>query len=240
MEPLTITLIVLALISPMLGSLVGIIKLPSEKVVLHLLSFAAAILLAVSFMELLPEAVHEAGIILTLVGVVLGVFLFHKIIPHIHLSTKGDPIKTSSLLIFTGVALHNLPAGILLGSSILASSEVAMALAIALIVHNLPEGMLVSASYYKATNSRLKALGLGLAIMAPLVIGFLLSFFLLQNVSEVVLGFMMALAAGIIIYISVDELIPAISQKVSKHKTIFSFILGVLFVIVMEALLHVN
>lgn len=237
---LSTTLIILALLSPVLGSLIGIIKLPSEKVIIHLLSFAAAILLTITFMELLPEASHEAGLLLTILGVILGVFLFHKIIPHVHLNTKGDKIKTNSILIFLGVAMHNLPAGIILGSGFATSNSIAIAMAIALIAHNIPEGMLVSASYFNATKSRLKALGLGLAITAPLIIGFLLSYLVFQNVSEQILGFMMALAAGIIIYITVDELIPAISSKVSNHKTIFSFVLGVLFTIAMEAIWHAH
>lgn len=238
MELILLIAIILAIISPAIGALIGIIKLPSEKIMTYILSFGAGVLLSISFFELIPEALHEAGLLITIAGIIIGALIFHKLIPHVHHSVKGNELKKSAILILLGIALHNLPAGIMLASGVVAGSSLALALSIGLIIHNIPEGILISAPYYKATNSRLKAFLVGSSTVIPIAIGFFISYFIFVNILDEILGFILAITAGIIVYISIDELIPAVSSKIAKHSSIFYFIAGMLLIMSLEYFLH--
>lgn len=242
MDWILITIITLALISPAIGALIGIIKIPSDFLMVNILSFGAAILLGIAFLELIPESLHHAGEPLAIIGVISGALLFHYLIPHMHhnVKNKDKDLSKTTWYLFWGVVMHNLPAGIMLASGAVLDHTLTTALAIGLIVHNLPEGIIISSPFYKIFKNRWKAFLLGAATTIPLIIGFLAAFFLFQNLPEILLGFIIAMAAGLILYLTADELIPVVSQKVSKHSTILSFMAGVVVVMIMETILHAH
>ena len=111
--------------------------------------------------------------------------------------------------------------------------KISITIAIAIAIHNIPEGICTSLPYYYTTKKRLKAFLVSSSTAIPVLIGFATAYFLFKNMPTTLVGLLVGATAGLMIYISADELIPASCSKVSDHSTIFSLILGVIFVILL-------
>lgn len=240
MEPALIIVIILSILSPVIGSAIGIIRMPSNMTMYNMLAFAAAVMLSISFLELIPEAIEQGSLLITIIGLTIGaitMYIFDRLIPHIHPATlqqeQGKELKKSALYLFWGIFLHNFPEGIAMATGTVTNMKLSITVAIGLAMHNIPEGILTSAPYYKATGKRLKAFLISSATAIPIAIGFIIAYFVFQNISQNVLSLIIAATAGIMIYISADELIPASSFKLTNHSTIFSFIAGILLVLLL-------
>ena len=72
MEPVIIAVVTLSILSPIIGSAIGIMKMPSNLFMYNMLSFAAAIMLSISFLELIPEAIEYGSLTLTILGLAIG------------------------------------------------------------------------------------------------------------------------------------------------------------------------
>ncbi|MFA6423146.1 MAG: ZIP family metal transporter [Patescibacteria group bacterium] len=190
-------------------------------------SFAAGIMILISFFELIPEAYHSAGA-RSLFWVVLGllaVWLINKILPHIH-SIKGIEnceqkcsLKLSYLLAI-GLILHDFPEGFAIPSSFTSSSELGLLLVIATFIHNIPEGyvLTVASAKYKSKGFFYK---LALFSAVSTLLGATLGVILIHYFSFLNPVFL-SIAAGAMIFISIHELIPA-SLKNGRKLT---FLLG--------------
>ena len=240
MDLTLIIIVTLSILSPVIGSAIGIIKMPSNMAMYNMLAFAAAIMISISFLELIPEAIEYGSLILAIIGLVIGVivmYFFDRLIPHLHPATleqeQGKHLKRSAMFLFWGIFLHNFPEGIAMAIGTVTNQKLSISVAIGLAMHNIPEGILTSAPYYKATGKRLKAFLISSLTAIPIAIGFILSYFIFQNISMNALSIIVAATAGIMIYISVDELIPESSFKLTNHSTIFSFIAGILLVLIL-------
>lgn len=115
------------------------------------------------------------------------------------------------------LALHNFPEGFATFLSALYDLEMAIPIAIAIAIHNIPEGIAVSVPIYYATGSRRKAFGLSFASGLSEPVGALVGYFLLRGVmNDMIFGMSFAAVAGIMVYISLDELLPS-AEKFGKH-----------------------
>ena len=114
--------------------------------------------------------------------------------------------------------------------------KVSIVIALAIAVHNIPEGICTSAPYYHCTGKRLKSFLISSSTAVPVLVGFLIANILFQNIPNSVIGLIIGATAGLMIYITADELIPTSCCKNTDHETIFSLILGILFVIVLGLL----
>lgn len=204
--------------------LVVIFGKPSKSVMSLMLGFASGIMLAISAFDLMPEAVEIGGMFTAAVGFILGaglMFGLDTLIPHMHIGEgKTDAGKDRELLkvgyfIFLGIALHNLPEGLAIGAGYSASLRLGAAIAIALGLHNVPEGMATAAPLLMGGMSKLKVLGLTTlaGLMTPL--GTFIGAQLI-NLSSAFITISLALAAGAMVYIVSDELIPQ-SHRYHSH-----------------------
>jgi ZIP family zinc transporter len=110
-------------------------------------------------------------------------------------------------------------------------AKMSFIIALAIAIHNIPEGICTSAPYYKCTKKRLKSFLVSSSTAIPILIGFLVTSWLYRYISSEFVGFITAMTAGLMIYITSDEIIPTSCSKISNHTTIFSLIAGILFVI---------
>ena len=125
------------------------------------------------------------------------------------------------------IAIHNFPEGLATFASALSDPSLGIAIAVAIAIHNIPEGIAVSIPIFYATGSRKKAFFYsflsGLAEPVGALIGYLLLF---SFFNEVVLGVLFASVAGIMVFISLDELLPAAREYGESHLSIYGLIAG--------------
>ncbi len=139
------------------------------------------------------------------------------------------PLSRVGLFTAIAIALHNFPEGFATFISALDNMTTGIAIAMAIAIHNIPEGLAVALPVYHATGSRRKAfmyaLLSGLAEPIGAVIGFLI---LAPIMGELTLGITFGVVAGIMVYISFDELLPAARVYGNDHTTIFGLVIGML------------
>lgn len=125
------------------------------------------------------------------------------------------------------IAIHNFPEGISTFIATLKEPTLGLAIAVAIAIHNIPEGIAVSVPVYFATGSRKKAFYYSFASGLAEPLGAVLAyFFLLPFMNDLVFGVMLAAVAGIMVFISLDELLPAAREYGEHHLSIYGLILG--------------
>lgn len=227
---------------PIIGSLIGIIKKPSRRYLCGALGFAAGIMIAISFLELMPHALEISPIFIVIAGFVGGILLMlalDKLLPHIHpqLARKERPsIRRTAVVLAIGIALHNLPEGLAISSGFSYVQKLGIILAIGIAIHNIPEAIATVVPLYAATKKRLSSFLVSSSECVPELIGFLIGFLILKNLSSSILGLVMALTAGVMFYIVGDELIPTSQTLVTGHTASIGLALGVIVVLLLGLL----
>ncbi|MBU1136372.1 MAG: ZIP family metal transporter [Nanoarchaeota archaeon] len=241
METALLIIIIISVLGPIIGSLIGVIKKPSERFMYNMLAFAGGVMLAISFLELIPESINLSSILISIMGIVFGALLMFsvdKIIPHIHpelcSQEQGCNLKRTSIYLIIGIFLHNFPEGMAIAIGAVSNTKVSIVIALAIAIHNIPEGICTSAPYFHYTKKRLKSFLVSSSTAIPILIGFLIANWLYHYISLSLVGFIIGATAGLMIYITSDEIIPASCCKMTNHTTIFSLILGIIFVILLK------
>ncbi len=125
------------------------------------------------------------------------------------------------------IAIHNFPEGIATFTSALNDPGLGFAIALAIAIHNIPEGVAVSVPIYFATGSKRKAFRLsflsGLSEPAGAILAFLL---LMPFLTDTLFGIIFAAVAGIMVFISLDELLPAAKKYDETHVSIYGVVSG--------------
>jgi zinc transporter, ZIP family len=234
----------LAIAGPIVGSLLGVLRKPTDTFMFNLLSFAAGVMLAISFLDLIPESIRVSSTLLCAIGFLAGaviMFSVDRVLPHVHPALcepeneKASIQKTASFLL-AGIFIHNIPEGMAIGIVSALDIRASLAIAVAIAIQKIPEGICTSAPYYYATGDRRKAFLVSSLTAIPVLIGFIIAYFLSNSIPMEVVGIMIAATAGFMTYISADELIPSSSCRLTHHSTIFSLIAGIILVIALGAL----
>ena len=205
---------------------------PSNNVLGLMLGFSGGIMLSIVFMELLQKAA-ENSFAHMIVGLLLGILVFvylDNYFPHWHYvseETVGKAYVRKGVLIATGIALHNLPEGIAIGAGFASSEQMGITLAILIAAHNIPEGMAVGFPLYIGGLGRAKSLAITLMAGVPMGAGALLGA-LAGNISFSFLSLSLGFAAGAMLYIVCDELIPDVYRLASAHTAILGITAGIL------------
>lgn len=219
--PLILTL--LAGAATFIGAILGVIgQKPSNRVLAFSLGFAAGIMLLISLMEMLPAALGTEGMSPVLgysmfvIGLI-GYFALDRVLPHAHpqdlmqKTTMPLPrnIRRTAILLTLGISLHNFPEGIATYVTASNNLELGFGIALAVALHNIPEGLAVAGPVYAATGSKRKAVfWAGISGMAEILGGVLAWAILGSMMSPVLMASIMAAVAGIMVALSVDELMP--------------------------------
>jgi len=137
-------------------------------------------------------------------------------------------LMRGGLLIGLALCLHNFPEGFLVFMSALDDPNTGLAVAIALGIHNIPEGIAVGAPIYAVTKKRFKTIGYTALTGAAEPIGAILGFLLLKDfLSGATLGWVFGIVAGMMVFICVDELLPAAKRfETNQRQTTYGFIGG--------------
>jgi len=224
------------------------IKRPKLTYLSFLLGLSAGVMIYVSFMELLPKALYAVGQARGLVAFFAGIAFIGLIDmlvpkaenPHHYQVLDSDvavginpSLMRTGLMVALAIGLHNIPEGLTTFFSTLADVRLGLFIAAAIAIHNIPEGIVVSVPIFYATGNKNKAFFYsflsGLFEPAAAVIGY---FVLMPFLTPTFIAFLLAFIAGIMIYISLDELLPAAHHYGQSHLVIAGVILGMLIMAV--------
>ncbi len=229
-----------------LGSIVAfLIKDVKHKHLSLLMGFSAGVLIQISFMELLFSAVEETGLLNANAAFFVGIAtiaVVEFLIPHEYEEEKATERKKENkkvmktgLLVTAGIFIHNFPEGILTMFGTIKDYHLGLILLIAIALHNIPEGVCVSTPIYYATKNRKKAFLWSLLSGISEPLGAAIGFFILAPfITSFVLNLALAFVAGIMIFISFDELLPLSLGHGEAHLAITSLFMGMF---VMSAIL---
>jgi len=221
-----------------IGSLMGIaVKKPSDKLLAFTLGFSAGVMILVSFVELLHTSINIIGFARANIAFLSGMIAFALIdiiIPHEYVGQKdfkknvqNKGLKRTGLLVAVGIGIHNFPEGLAAFSGALENLQLGIAIAIAIAIHNIPEGLAISAPVYAATGSRKKAFWWSFLSGVSEPLGALLGAVVLFRVySTGILGWLLAGVGGLMVAISLDELMPAAKNLGSEHAPVIGTIVG--------------
>ena len=204
----------------------------TEKICLGL---ASGIMFASSIWSLLLPALEEAKVIFVIIGFVVGVLVIIRLDKFVDKYTKKDAKKNTML--FLAMTIHNIPEGMTVGlmctyaylNSNSVTISMALALTIGIAIQNIPEGAAISLNYRQEGISKFKSAMLGIisGIVEP--ISAIIMFLLFKN-SSLLLPFVLSMAASIMIYVVINELMPNANNDESNLGSIY-FIIG--FIIMM-------
>ncbi len=219
-----------------IGGILGVkMKLTSNRILSFILEFAAGLMVSIVCFDLIPEAMELMNIMSVLGGILLGVISMILCDNILHRRQYKKQFKSSLLktgiLVGIGLAIHNFPEGIAIGSGFGASFQLGISLAIAILLHDIPEGISMSVPMKSGGMESKKVLIYTILSGVTTGIG---AFFgaLLGSISNGVIAFCLAFAAGTMLYIASAELVPE-SNKIYKGRfasigNILGFILGIL------------
>ena len=236
-----LTVLFWALIGSVFSLIGGVVLIGATKlrrnIIRYAMPFGAGALLAVAFLNLLPEAL-EAGDVDTIFYYALGGFLAFFILErsiswfhhhHHHETVEGEENKAHTSLVIIGDTLHNAIDGVALGAAFLLSPATGIAAAIAIAAHEIPQeigdfGILLG----KGMKARKVILVNLISALATVVAA--LTVYLLGNASGIDPAPLLAVAAGFFIYIAASDIIPDIHEKPRKEANVqaFMLIVGVL------------
>jgi ZIP family zinc transporter len=216
------------------------------------LGFSAGVMIYVSMVEIFYKAKDtltaelgvKAGSWITVVsffGGMLFIALIDKVIPSgenphdmykvedIESAAKPSNAKLLRMGLFTALAvgIHNFPEGLATFISALQQPSIAIPIAVAIAIHNIPEGIAVSVPVYYATGNRKKAFLYsflsGLSEPVGALVGYLI---LMPFINDMVFGIIFAAVAGIMVFISLDELLPSAREYGEHHLSIYGLVAG--------------
>lgn len=221
------------------GLLSILVRKPTPSFTGTILAFSAGVMLSIIFLELIEEAIVLSGYMAAVVGLAFGMIVFYlldHLLPHHHpVSAEETPfggyLKKGTLLAL-GIALHNFPEGLAIGTGFVGSPELGLSLAILIGLHNIPEGMAVAAPLKQGGYNFSKVIMITALAGTPMGIGALIGA-VIGNISNAVLGISLGFAGGAMLYIVCDELIPDAYESAGAHLSILGIfagtILGIMF-----------
>ncbi|HSQ41553.1 MAG TPA: zinc transporter ZupT [Fibrobacteraceae bacterium] len=243
-------LTLLAGMSTGVGSLMAFLSRKfSPRFLAASLGFSAGVMIFVSLVDIFPQAKeslialhgNKLGYWITIAAFFGGIgliSLIDKLVPsfenpHEMGNVAGPPPPESQKLMRMGlfsalaIGIHNFPEGLATFIGALQMPTLGVSIAVAIAIHNIPEGIAVSVPIYYATGSRRKALLLSAASGLAEPIGALIGYLFLRNfLSGEAFGIVFAAVAGIMVFISLDELLPTAEEYGEHHVAIFGLIAG--------------
>ena len=240
----------LAGLSTLIGALVIFFdKQKNNKIIVVSLSFASGVMITVSLSDLLPNCYNmilTSGnffpkLILTLIFMVIGIIismLTDKYLPSDNKSDKTGLYKIG-IISMVAIIMHNIPEGIATFITSTNNIKLGITLTIAIALHNIPEGISIAVPIYHSTNNKIKALGYALISGMSEVIGSILAYlFLSPFINDNIMAALYAIIAGIMIHISVYELIPGAYKESTLKGVLKYFIIGVFVMIISHLLMN--
>lgn len=236
-------LTIIAGFSTMLGLIPIYFKFNNiNKFISASLSFASGVMLTLSITDLLPEGLtllktnfnDVLAVILLFIFLIVGIIismLIDYLLPKVELYDKR--LYKVGLVSMIAIIMHNIPEGILTFVVGTTNKTLALSITIAIALHNIPEGISIAVPIYYSTKSKLKAFLYTLISALSEPIGALIAFLFLRKFNTtILLGILFASIAGIMMQISLCELLPTSIKYNYKKITLIFFITGIILTLI--------
>ena len=233
---LSFLITILAGFSKMIGVFPIYFRRKSQDVLIPIcLSFAAGVMISISLFSLIPEAIEAVSqsfvlfpaILIVSIFIVIGILFSSVVDQKIEKRFSNNQLYKLGLISVIALMFHNIPEGITTFISSNQDLRLGITLSIGIALHNIPEGISIAVPIYYATKNKKKAILLTFISGFSEFFGAILAYlFLAPIITSLGLGIILALAAGIMIHISIYELIPTAYQYSMYFKTSLAFLLG--------------
>jgi len=239
-------ILALCFLGSILGLVGGIVLLFRGKIEketsLHLISFAAGVMISAAFLDLFPEAI-ELGennvFIYALIGLVSFFFVENLLIHFHHHEGHHHSLKNVVPLLVTSDSIHNFIDGVVIAASFLVDHKLGFLVAFATFVHEVPQEIGDFGVMLSSGTSKMKTLLANLGSAFATFVGAILTYYFVGS-TQGVIGPMLGLASGMFLYISTADILPEIVRDKKRdnpwHTTIF-FLLGILLIILLTTFL---
>ena len=223
----------IASLSTMLGTIPIFFKYKNLNNLLNItLSFALGIMISMSIFDLIPESINILGfnfksILYILIFINIGFIISSIIDRNIHIENKLYRVGVINVL---AIIIHNIPEGI--ATYIVASSNIRLGitLAISIALHNIPEGISISLPIYYSKKSRVSAFIYTFISGISELFGSILGYLFFKDISF--MPYLLSLIAGIMIYISLFELLPQVVKYKKHNITALSILIGIIIMLI--------
>lgn len=241
-----------------LGSLIAFLgRRTNTSFLSYALGFSAGVMIYVSFVEIFVKArtalIADLGMrqgsivtVLSFFGGMALIALIDYFVPsfenphemhRLEDLAPEKPLPDSRYLMRMGtlsalaIAVHNFPEGLATFTAALKDPALGLSIAIAIAIHNIPEGIAVSVPLYYATGSRKKAFFYSFLSGLAEPVGALIGYYLLiQHFTDTVFGILFGSVAGIMVFISLDQLLPAAEKYGEHHMSIYGVVSGMIVI----------
>ncbi len=248
--------LIIGILLPLAGTILGasfvffMKKEIPDRLQKTLLGFASGVMVAASVWSLLIPSIEmsHASVIPATVGFMAGIvflLLIDELTPHLHVGAQKAEGPRSRLsrtaMLALAVTIHNLPEGMAVGV-VFAGEEhglslsAALAVSIGIAIQNIPEGAIISMPMHAEGNSRFKSFIIGTLSGVVEPIGSV-AILLLASALGVALPYLLAFAAGAMMYVVVEELIPETAQGRHTNLSTIGFAVGFVMMMVMDVML---
>lgn len=234
-------LTIFAGLSTMLGTILVFFKKKTDNIIIGSLSFASAVMLTVSITDLIPESFQSLRNVFTIFPSILYILIFivtgiiasmtiSKYLPENDSLYNHKGLYRVGIISMLAIILHNVPEGIATFMATHTNINLGISLALAIALHNIPEGISISVPIYYSKGSRGKALLYTFISGISEPFGAVLTYlFLGQFINDRIMGFLFSFIAGIMIHISLYELLPTSIKYNNKKITYLFFFIGIIF-----------
>jgi len=217
-------------------------KKVSDRLLDIMLGFSAGIMLAATFFSLIVPAINLSSVWIAVLGIIIGAIVLHlvdRFIPHFHpaLGAEGPSSRLSKVWLFAlAITIHNFPEGLAVGVSF-GSGDVAAGLVVATAIglQNMPEGLAVALPLLREGYSRRRSLWYGTLTGLVEPVGGLLGVALV-SVFHSILPWALAFAAGAMLFVVSDEIIPESHRKGFEREATFGLIAGFVIMMLLDTL----
>lgn len=227
-----------------IGALIALLVNKKSKVIEFSIGLAFGVIVALIITDLLPEIFENLGfryIYVFLIGTVLGfgiLKVLDNFIPDHHEHKMSKEEINENLVhigVMTSVALilHNVIEGMAVYSSCLSNAGLGIALTLGIGFHNIPLGMVIASSFYHSTKNLKRTIITVLIVSLSTFLGGAVMYLLkLTEISSMLLGILLSLTLGMLIFIVIDELLPKMSDIRNKKVTFLGVIVGICLLLI--------
>ncbi len=213
-----------------------------NKIIGSCLAFASGVMSGVSIFDLIKESftylnkeyLINKTYLIVILFVLIGVFISYlvsKYLPDDNINSTDYKLYKVGLISMIAIVIHNIPEGIITYIATNSEVKLGLSLGLAIAMHNIPEGISIALPIYVGTKSKIKAfIYTAISGFSELLGAIIAYLFLPSSINNLFMGIIFSVIAGLMLHISLFELLPASTKNVSHKQALAFLILGIIFI----------